>query len=470
MTSKVSDRPDIRSSIENEFLLTGRDRSEWIESQSIHACMLAQKNTYPLTMGVIPMICIMVYSYVYLPGLFVWALSMAILTGYRYRVSQQYLRSVKKNGIAEACKRLQMKTNYLWSWPATGALWGSLSWIVFGHAPLFNQFVCWLTLACICLFGVTSYSAHKRTVIRFISANLISILIGLVWRYAVSPEDAKDSMMLYILPLHLVFWGMLVQIGSKLNVTHVERFMLMDTIEYQKQVAFDAIEAKNRFFASAAHDIRQPVLALNLYANLLKSDPRALPHLSLKIETITRSVIEMFDTLFEMSRIDSGKLVINRESLAVTSLLEDIEVQYAPMAQAKNLRFRVALGACDYMINSDYQALKRILGNLVMNAIKFTHEGGVLLTCRQTQAGVKFEVWDTGVGIAPEQQTAVFKEFYKLESSAEKNDGQGLGLSIVSKMCDALGVFVSVKSQVGRGSVFRVVVPKFADEPANVAV
>jgi signal transduction histidine kinase len=169
-------------------------------------------------------------------------------------------------------------------------------------------------------------------------------------------------------------------------------------------------------------------------------------------------VIEMFDSLFDLSRLETGQIQIDKSSIDVTTFMDELFLQYQPAAQLKGLELRIH--SCQASIVSDPQLLKRAIGNLIANAIKFTEKNGVLLTCRKTQSGVRFEVWDTGMGIAPEQQQAVFQEFYKApliaNASIGMNEGFGLGLSIVARFCESLGHTFSMRSTLGKGSVFRI--------------
>jgi signal transduction histidine kinase len=190
---------------------------------------------------------------------------------------------------------------------------------------------------------------------------------------------------------------------------------------------------------------------------MLRTEPGMAGVLTEKIELATKSVIDMFDSLFDLSRLDSGQLKINNSTIDVATLMRELEVQYKPAAQKKHLQLRIRSGDCK--IHVDPQLLKRILGNLLMNAIKFTNSGGVLLACRPMPAGVRFEVWDTGQGIAVDEQAAVFGEFYKSPTHLGTSDGFGLGLSIVTRLCEALGFRFSMLSRLGRGSMFAVEVP-----------
>jgi signal transduction histidine kinase len=171
----------------------------------------------------------------------------------------------------------------------------------------------------------------------------------------------------------------------------------------------------------------------------------------------------MFDSLFDLSRLDSGQLKIKNNSFDAVTLMHNLEVQYKPTAQSKQLELRIR--CCDIKIYTDQQLLKRILGNLLMNAIKFTHIGGVLIACRQTSKGVRFEVWDTGIGIAANEQTAVVGEFYKSPSHLGTSEGFGLGLSIVTRLSESLGFHFSMKSKLGMGSAFFIDIPHGSNMP-----
>ena len=128
-------------------------------------------------------------------------------------------------------------------------------------------------------------------------------------------------------------------------------------------------------------------------------------------------------------------------------------MQYAPLARERGLRFRtrIAPGA----VSSDPVQLKRLVGNLLSNALRNTHQGGVLLASRRRRGVWCIEVWDTGVGIAREHQQAIFQEFYRIPLPGTE-EGFGLGLAIVSRLSRALGHSVGMASKPGRGSVFRV--------------
>ncbi len=229
--------------------------------------------------------------------------------------------------------------------------------------------------------------------------------------------------------------------------------LLIESLTRQTQAALDAVEIKNRFLASAAHDIRQPVHALSLYADWLGTEPELVHELAPKIVESTKAVNQLFDSLFDLARLDSGKVRLNIETVNVVKLLRDLELQYRPLAEAKGLQFRLHVRPGSTV--SDPILLQRIVGNLIANAVKYTQGGGIVVASRVTRKGLRVEIWDTGAGIAPVHQREIFREFYKVPSHTGTSDGFGLGLYIVARLTHILGHPLTLQSRVGRGTVFR---------------
>ena len=450
--------------IDPQFRFDTKENADWIEGESIRAFMPTQQQTQIIALFVIPIVFAILYGHVNMLGLIVWTIVSVSLAVYRWRLTENYTKYLSESNISA---QIQFKRKNYWTWPATSFLWGTLVFLFFGRTPLFNQLVCFVVLASIGVFSATGYATHYKTMKLFINALMFILLIGMSWVYFTNTLAAEESMFYMIFPLQIVFWKLLFLIGIRLNKSHLQGLKLRKgnqdliiSLQEQTNRATQAVETKNRFLASAAHDIRQPVLALDVYASMLRAEPEMAGVLTEKIEIATKSVIAMFDSLFDLSRLDAGQLKISNSSIDVLTLMRELELQYKPASSIKQLELRMR--SCNVKIYTDQQLLKRILGNLLMNAIKFTNQGGVLLACRQTQEGVRFEIWDTGVGIAADEQTAVFGEFYKSPSHLGTSDGFGLGLSIVSRLCEPLSFNFSMKSRPGRGSVFRVEVPTVA--------
>ncbi len=433
----------------------------WFEAESIRTFMPMQRQTQIITLFVIPLVFALLYDSVYLPGLYAWTLISAVFITYRWWLSSQYMRHVYEAGDDA---QLKFRDAHSWTWFMSALLWSLLDWLFFSQASMGDQVICWLILAGIGLHSTTSYSPHLKTMKLFINTMIVTLLIGMLGRFLFNTQAAIASMAYAAVPLLLFFWRLITSAGTKMHSSHLQGLKLrkgneklIASLKAQTVRANHAVATKNRLLASAAHDIRQPVLALEMYASMLKSEPEHATELTDKVCLATKSVINMFDSLFDLARIESSQIKINKTVVHLPELFHELDLQYRPPALAKKLVLRVRGKQMD--IYTDRQLLNRILGNLLMNAIKFTDKGGILLACRATQRGIRFEVWDTGVGIPKDQQKAVFGEFYKAPNHIGTSDGFGLGLSIVARLCESLDFTFSMRSRVGQGSVFCIEIP-----------
>ncbi|MCU0789850.1 MAG: PAS-domain containing protein, partial [Nitratireductor sp.] len=239
-------------------------------------------------------------------------------------------------------------------------------------------------------------------------------------------------------------------------------------LERATRAADQANASKTRFLAAAGHDILQPLNAARLYSSTLLERLENTREESL-VNNISRSlesVEEILGALLAISRLDSGRQEIKPVSFPVQRLFDQMEVEFAPVAREKQLELRFIRSSA--WIRSDPGLLRRLLQNLVSNAIKYTPEGKVLVGCRMRDGHVLIEVADTGIGMAEEDQRTIFTEFHRLHDGARQAPGLGLGLSIVERIAQVLGHKVSLRSAPGKGTRFTVEVPRVAAqlEPA----
>ena len=351
-------------------------------------------------------------------------------------------------------------TRWRFLWPLSAFVGGLATGLFFDRAPLADQFICWLVMAGMAMFSLNSLASHLPTMRAYLNVLALTALGTMLWRVGAELGFGGPAYHYWVMLLLVVFWVALLQAGRRLHMTHRTNFelqyrnnQLIESLTRQTQAALDAVQTKNRFLASAAHDIRQPVHALGLYADWLRSEPELVHEIAPKIVESTKAVNALFDSLFDLARLDSGKIRLRVEPVDLPKLLRDLELQYRPLAQARGLTLRMRLAPGTAL--SDPILLQRILGNLIANALKYTERGGVLVACRATQAGRRIEIWDTGVGIAPEFQREIFREFYKVPGHSGTEEGFGLGLSIVDRLTHILGHPLTLSSQPGRGTVFR---------------
>jgi signal transduction histidine kinase len=219
-----------------------------------------------------------------------------------------------------------------------------------------------------------------------------------------------------------------------------------------------ANRAKSRFLAGASHDLRQPVHAIGLLLSSLRSgsDPAAMRETIARAGVACDAMTELLDSLLDISRLDSGVAKPDLRAFPLSTILQRIEFDFEPEARAKGIDLRIV--GTGLAARSDPVMLRRVLFNLVSNAIRYTSRGKVLVVCRRMKDSVRIQVFDTGIGIAVSHQEAVFEEFFQV-SQAAGSPGLGLGLSIVRRLCGALGHRLDLKSVPGRGTVFTLWVP-----------
>lgn len=225
--------------------------------------------------------------------------------------------------------------------------------------------------------------------------------------------------------------------------------------------------AKTRFLAVASHDLRQPLHATNLFIDSLA---RRIPggearELVADAQKSLESLEEMFGHLLDMCRLEAGVVPPQVIDVPVSRIIESVATQGRIWARNKGLRFTTV--ACSAVVATDPVLLERILRNLVVNAVRYTHDGGIVVGCRRRGSHLLLEVWDSGRGIPEDELDNVFLEFYRLAQSGRR--GLGLGLTIVKRLADVLGHSLSVQTRVGRGSMFRLGLPlSAAGKPSPV--
>ena len=267
----------------------------------------------------------------------------------------------------------------------------------------------------------------------------------------------------------LIAWHNTVLLDNKGNIVGTlssgeditEQKQAEQELRTAKEDAEKANEAKTRFLAAASHDLRQPLAALQMLNSFLSikiSDSQLLEVIGNQKKALA-SITELLDTYLNLSRLEAGAITPEISEFPANDLLARISDEFVQQARDKGLSLRVV--PCRLVTRSDWALLDRILENLVSNAVKYTDRGKVLIGCRRQTDTFRFEVWDSGRGIANTELDAIFEEFTQLDNPArEKSKGLGLGLSIASQLARLLNHRLTVRSVSERGSVFSVEVPR----------
>ncbi len=230
-------------------------------------------------------------------------------------------------------------------------------------------------------------------------------------------------------------------------------------LERAKLEAEEANRSKTKFLAAASHDLLQPLNAARLFTMALSVNRSSEENSELigRAETSLTAVDDLLSALLDISKLDAGAVPPKFEDFAADDLLSQLKTEFAVMAEKSDLDLRVVPSSL--VVRSDPKLLRRVLQNLLSNAIRYAESGKVLMGCRRNARGVRIEVWDTGPGIPAEQLEAVFEEFRRLDQSAGREQGAGLGLAIVERIARTLGHEIDVQSWPGKGTVFSVGLP-----------
>jgi signal transduction histidine kinase len=221
-------------------------------------------------------------------------------------------------------------------------------------------------------------------------------------------------------------------------------------------VAEHANRAKTRFLASASHDLRQPMHTLSLFAAALMMRPldSASRDIARHIDTALQALSSQLDALLDVSKLDAGIVAVRATEFSVVQLMRRLRDEFEPAARRKGLRLSLTAPA-EANAQSDPMLLERVLRNLIDNAIKYTPAGSIDLAIEAERDRWLLRVQDTGTGIPPGEQERVFEEFYQVGNpERDRAQGLGLGLSIVRRLGELLGLELAMQSTLGRGTVF----------------
>ena len=261
-------------------------------------------------------------------------------------------------------------------------------------------------------------------------------------------------------------------LNDELEQRVTTRTQELETLNQQLREARDVAQAatlsKDKYLATASHDLLQPMNAARLLISTLRE--RGLPAAEQLLVERTHQALEgaedLLTDLLDISKLDQAAIKPDIDVYRLDELLAPMASEFQPVAEAAGLSLRVRIPA--YNVSTDFLLLARILRNFLSNACRYTERGGILLGARRRGECLCLEVWDTGRGIAADQMESIFLEFNQLDvGRAADRKGVGLGLAIVERIATMLGYALRVRSQPGRGSVFSIEVPLSRQAPSG---
>jgi len=367
----------------------------------------------------------------------------------RYVIAVRTLRTVQTADVAELTRTdRQFRLVSFCSQAVTGAL----IWIVWGTPDEISAYVLTL-LICLYATGTMINLAHDYRSFRQ-TIPLLMVQPIVFWLL-----KGVDGIAIAVILVGLT----VLMVSSVRNSQRV--FEDSIRIRYEKD---EANRSKSFFMAAASHDLRQP-----LYAAKLLADTMGLQTLSPDVRQLLaqqgRALAAaggLFDKLLDLSRFESGAVLPSVREVRLREVFSQIESEFSVVCRSKGLALEVE--GTDYVVRSDYDLLARMLRNLVSNSVYFTSSGSVSVGCAAVDADVVLTIADTGIGIAPEDQERIFKEYVQLQGpDGARDHGVGLGLAIVRHIAVLLDHRITLESSSGRGTRMSIRLPRV---PAAVEI
>jgi len=352
---------------------------------------------------------------------------------------------------------------------ASGVLWGAAAWFFSAYGTGSHQLALVLVVYTFCVACVPILAPQFRLFLLFVLLVFVPAIArialqdaALNWEVALVMAVAMSMTILLgrnyresfdnVVGLKLRTEALAVQLGAEKSVA--------DAARHEAEVAN---RAKTQFFTAASHDLRQPLHAMGLFAEALRARTHE-PEVAQLVNSINESVDALeglFSELLDITRIDSGGVEVTPENFELAEIFRKVRLHFQPAAFEKGLALRIRGG--QHVALADPLLVERIVRNLLSNAIRYTSDGSVLVSCRRRGERLLLQVWDTGPGISASERARVFEEFYQVPGTAavavEQKKGLGLGLAIVKRLAGLMAAPLTLRSQIGRGSVFTIELP-----------
>lgn len=358
-----------------------------------------------------------------------------------------------------------------------GSLWGIAVWLFWSLGTPYDKLALILVVYTYCVSSVQLLATQAWVFLSFIGV----VLLPTIARIASDTGESGHLMLAGIVTIQFFATvlmartygsalGQAISLKARTDELAAQLRSEMAATEDARRGADEArraAEAANRaktqFFAAASHDLRQPLHAMGLFAEALRQRAHD-PEVASLVNSINESVDALeglFGELLDITRIDTGGVDVAAAPLRLRELFARLRLHFEPTAFEKGLM--LSFRGEQHVAHADPVLLERVLRNLVSNAIRYTDDGGVLVSCRPRGGKLLLQVWDTGIGISEASLPRIWDEFFQAQSKrplqAHHRKGLGLGLAIVKRLAGLMGAPIGVRSRVGHGTVFSIEVP-----------
>ena len=314
----------------------------------------------------------------------------------------------------------------------------------------------YISIAAITAANATYQNASLGIFLRFFLTGWVACTALSVWVFPLHWQ--------YMLPLGIFFGASIYRDAMAANRFFVEQVQLearsqqlITQLQEARQHAEVALQEKNLFLSTASHDLRQPMHAMSMLVEAIAQRNRdtAVAPLLADLKTGMGSMNMMFNSLLDLSKLESGAIPQRASRVMLTALISDIVTLFREQARARGLTLRMRVPASDAAAWADPALLRQALVNLVHNALRYTEKGGLLIGVRKRHTAWQIEVWDTGVGIAEDDGMQIFSPYFRSQHAWRLNSaGHGLGLAVVARCARLMDAPLDFKSRLGRGSCF----------------
>lgn len=403
------------------------------------------KTSTPATI-IAPLLCIPLFDSVDLGSNFhIWLGMMVVAVMVRIFL----IRSIRLDDNAA--------TNFAklnWAVGIVTSVWG-LGWLMLvpGMDPV-NYLIYQVISLTVLFVGMVGYCVHWKTFFSFaLPLKITELLFIIIHSQFIIWPIAIGSLVNFYLALKMGFF--FSKSWEKSMALRFKNEKLFDQLVQEKNVSVAANIAKSEFIATASHDLRQPMQAINIFVELLNLNNLKEVEKSIfqKMRSSITVLNKMFNTLLDISKLDS-KMDTAYATFELDAMLDDLIPSFQQLAAEKKLDLR--FDHEHFMIHGDANLLSQLLINLLSNALQYTTSGSVKVNFSNDQGKLVLTVSDTGCGIPEEDLPFIYKEFFRSQRSRPQHDGLGLGLSIVSRILHRTGGSVSVETEKDKGTVFTV--------------
>ena len=301
-------------------------------------------------------------------------------------------------------------------------------------------------------------------------AFVIPTSTAMLYMLFTSPIQDTNMMAVYLFLFNFFLFSMMSRNHKSLMETTLlknEYAHLMTRLQTEKENSEQANINKSRFLASASHDLRQPIHAMNLFIEMLQKQrlSKDVTEVINRIANSAHNLHSLFNSLLDISRLDAGTIDINIIPTQLDLITDELTQIYIPEAESKGLELQTDIQSNNILTDPIF--LKRILGNLISNAIHYTNEGQITIRSERKDNHVRITVQDTGKGIPKQDLQNIFDEFKQLDNpERDRNKGLGLGLAICRRLAHLLETSIAVTSELNKGSSFSIEVP--AAKPSKI--